>query len=104
EDPETLAVKMIGEIGGTAEEEAAKWIKENMDKPVAGFVGGATAPKGKRRGHAGAIISGGEGTASANQKEMRECGIKVGESTATICETLIEFLDEKVIKYKCKTH
>ncbi|HLR23624.1 MAG TPA: succinate--CoA ligase subunit alpha [Pseudogracilibacillus sp.] len=104
EDPETLAVMMIGEIGGTAEEEAAKWIKENMDKPVAGFVGGATAPKGKRMGHAGAIISGGEGTASAKQKVMRECGIKVAESPAKMGETLIEFLEEKGIKDKCKTH
>src|SRR5699024_29220 len=104
EDPETLAVMMIGEIGGTAEEEAAKWIKENMDKPVAGFVGGATAPKGKRMGHAGAIISGGEGTASAKQKVMRECGIKVAESPAKMGETLIEFLEEKGIKDKCNTH
>src|SRR5699024_12562429 len=84
DDPETLAVMMIGEIGGTAEEEAAKWIKENMYKPVAGFVGGATAPKGKRMGHAGAISSGGEGTASAKQEVMRECGIKVAESQATM--------------------
>src|SRR5699024_5643706 len=82
EDTATLAVMMIGESGGTGEEEAAKWMKDNMDKPVAGFVGGATGPKGKRMGHAGAIISGGEGTASAKQKVMRECGIKVAESPA----------------------
>src|SRR5699024_9336045 len=72
EDAETLAVMMIGEIGGTAEEEAAKWSKENMDKPVAGYVGGATARKGKRMEHAGDINYGGEGTASAKQKVMRE--------------------------------
>src|SRR5699024_7515440 len=102
EDPETLAVMMIGEIGGTAEEEAAKWIKENMDKPVAGFVGGATAPKGKRMGHAGAIISGGEGTASAKQKVMRECGIKVEESRVKLVKILSKFLKKKGIKVKCK--
>ena len=104
EDPETLAVMMIGEIGGTAEEDAANWIKENMDKPVAGFIGGATAPAGKRMGHAGAIISGGEGTAKAKQKVMRECGIAVAESPAKMGETLINLLDEKGIKDKCKTH
>src|SRR5699024_10725940 len=104
EDPETLAVMMIGEIGGTAEEEAAKWIKENMDKPVAGFVDGATAPKGKRMGHAGAIISCDAGTSTSRQKIMRVCRIKGAGSLAKMGETLIEFLEEKCIKYKCKTH
>src|SRR5699024_10091072 len=80
EDPETYAVVMIGEIGGTGEEEGARWIKENMNKRVAGFIGGATAPPGKRMGHAGAIISGGEGTAAEKKRVMEECGIKVAES------------------------
>lgn len=88
-DPETEAVVMIGEIGGTAEEEAAYWIKENMKKPVAGFIGGATAPPGKRMGHAGAIISGGEGTAKEKQRVMEACGIKVAESPAQMGEAMI---------------
>ncbi len=104
EDPETYAVVMIGEIGGTAEEEAARWIKENMTKPVAGFIGGATAPPGKRMGHAGAIISGGEGTAAEKQRVMRECGIKVAESPAKMGETMIELLKENDLAEKCKTH
>lgn len=104
EDPETLAVFMIGEIGGTAEEEAARWIKENMKKPVAGFIGGATAPPGKRMGHAGAIISGGEGTAEAKKRVMRECGIKVAESPAEMGKTMIELLKEHGLDEKCKTH
>ena len=104
EDPETLAVMMIGEIGGTAEEEAAEWIKENMKKPVAGFIGGATAPPGKRMGHAGAIISGGEGTAEAKKRVMKECGIKVAETPAEMGKTMIELLEEHGIAEKCKTH
>src|SRR5699024_3785804 len=79
EDPETEAVVMIGEIGGTAEEEAAEWVKANMDKPVVGFIGGATAPPGKRMGHAGAIISGGKGTAEEKIRIMNECGIKTAD-------------------------
>src|SRR5690625_1889173 len=104
EDPETYAVMMIGEIGGTAEEQAAKWIKENMKKPVAGFIGGATAPPGKRMGHAGAIISGGEGTAKEKKRVMNECGIKVAESPAKMGETMIELLKENNLAEKCKTH
>src|SRR5699024_8843805 len=104
EDPETYAVMMIGEIGGTAEEDAAKWIKENMKKPVAGFIGGATAPPGKRMGHAGEIISGGEGTAKEKKRVMTECGIKVAESPAKMGETMISLLDENDLAEKCKTH
>src|SRR5690554_3497171 len=104
EDPETLAVFMIGEIGGTAEEEAARWIKENMKKPVAGFIGGATAPPGKRMGHAGAIISGGEGTADEKIRIMKECGIDVAETPAVMGETMINTLEKHGLKEKCKTH
>lgn len=104
EDPETKAVIMIGEIGGTAEEEAARWIKENMKKPVAGFIGGATAPPGKRMGHAGAIISGGKGTADEKKRVMRECGIKVADSPADMGKVMIELLKEHGLDEECKTH
>jgi len=77
EDPETDAVVMIGEIGGSDEEEAALWVKDNMKKPVVGFIAGVTAPPGKRMGHAGAIISGGKGTAQEKLAIMEECGITV---------------------------
>ena len=77
DDPETDAVIMIGEIGGTDEEEAARWVKDNMKKPVVGFMAGVTAPPGKRMGHAGAIISGGKGTAQEKLEVMEACGIKV---------------------------
>ncbi len=95
---------MIGEIGGTAEEEAAEWIKENMTKPVVGFIGGATAPPGKRMGHAGAIISGGKGTAEEKQRIMRECGINVAETPAVMGQTMIETLKENDLLEKSKTH
>lgn len=104
EDEETYAVIMIGEIGGTAEEEAAEWVKANMTKPVVGFIGGQTAPPGKRMGHAGAIISGGKGTAAEKIQKMTECGIKVAETPAVIGETLISVLKERGLYEKCKTH
>ncbi|AOZ87294.1 succinate--CoA ligase subunit alpha [Bacillus xiamenensis] len=104
EDPDTHAVIMIGEIGGTAEEEAAEWVKANMTKPVVGFIGGKTAPPGKRMGHAGAIISGGKGTADEKVKTMRECGIEVAETPSVMGETLIKVLKEKNIFEACKTH
>ena len=104
EDPETEAVIMIGEIGGTAEEEAAEWVKANMTKPVVGFIGGRTAPPGKRMGHAGAIISGGKGTADEKIRIMNECGIKVADTPSVMGETLISVLKEKGLYEKCKTH
>ncbi|KZZ82862.1 MULTISPECIES: succinate--CoA ligase subunit alpha [Bacillaceae] len=104
EDPETYAVIMIGEIGGTAEEEAAEWVKANMTKPVVGFIGGKTAPPGKRMGHAGAIISGGKGTAEEKVKTMNACGIQVADTPSVMGETLISVLKEKGIYENCKTH
>ncbi len=92
DDPDTEAVILIGEIGGTAEEEAAVWIKENFDRPVIGFIAGATAPPGRRMGHAGAIVSGGEGTAEAKQKTLRENGIHVVESPADMGNKVAEVL------------
>src|SRR6476659_1503558 len=82
EDPATEAVIMIGEIGGSDEEEAARWVKANMKKPVVGFIAGVTAPPGKRMGHAGAIISGGKGTAEEKLAVMEECGIKTTSNPA----------------------
>ncbi|MBP1930776.1 succinate--CoA ligase subunit alpha [Ammoniphilus resinae] len=103
EDPDTEAVIMIGEIGGTAEEEAAEWVKANMKKPVVGFIGGQTAPPGKRMGHAGAIISGGKGTAAEKIKTMESCGIKVAKSPAEMGQTLISVLEERGLLEICKT-
>ncbi|MCA0174324.1 succinate--CoA ligase subunit alpha [Bacillus hwajinpoensis] len=104
EDDDTYAVIMIGEIGGTAEEEAAEWVKANMTKPVVGFIGGQTAPPGKRMGHAGAIISGGKGTADEKIKTMESCGIKVAPTPAVMGETLISVLEDKGLLEKCTTH
>ena len=98
EDPDTKAVIMIGEIGGTAEEEAAEWIKAHMTKPVVGFIGGQTAPPGKRMGHAGAIISGGKGTAAEKIATLERCGVKVAETPAVIGETLVKVLEEKGLR------
>jgi succinyl-CoA synthetase alpha subunit len=84
EDPDTEAVVMVGEIGGNAEEQAAAWIKDNMDKPVVGFIAGITAPPGRRMGHAGAIVSGGQGTAEAKIAAMRESGIHVCENLGSL--------------------
>ncbi|RPJ35754.1 MAG: succinate--CoA ligase subunit alpha [Verrucomicrobiaceae bacterium] len=90
EDPETEAIIMIGEIGGNAEVEAARWAKENCKKPIAGFIAGATAPPGRRMGHAGAIVGGAEDTAEAKKKILAECGIAVAETPSAMAKTLLE--------------
>jgi len=95
-DPQTEAVVMIGEIGGNAEETAAEFIKSHMKKPVVGFVAGQTAPPGRRMGHAGAIISGGKGTAAEKIAAMEKAGLKVAKSPADIGETLVAALGVKV--------
>ena len=88
DDPETQAVIMVGEIGGSDEEECARWVRANMEKPVVGFIAGVTAPPGKRMGHAGAIISGGKGTAAEKLAVMEECGIKVTKNPSEMGKLL----------------
>jgi succinyl-CoA synthetase alpha subunit len=91
-DPETMGIIMIGEIGGGMEAEAARWIKANGTKPVVGFIAGQTAPPGRRMGHAGAIVGGADDTAAAKMKIMRECGITVVDSPADIGKTMAKAL------------
>jgi len=92
EDPETQGIIMIGEIGGSAEEEAAEWIKNNCKKPVAGFIAGATAPSGRRMGHAGAIVSGGKGTAAAKIAAFKDAGIGVAATPSEMADTLLKLM------------
>ena len=93
-DDETKGIVLIGEIGGTMEIEAAEWAKDNATKPIVGFIAGQTAPPGRRMGHAGAIISGGDETAIAKMKIMKECGIHVCESPSNIGKKMKEVIEE----------
>ncbi|HRP55422.1 succinate--CoA ligase subunit alpha [Agriterribacter sp.] len=101
-DEETDAIVMIGEIGGSMEAEAARWVKENGTKPVVGFIAGQTAPPGRRMGHAGAIVGGADDTAAAKMKILRECGISVADSPADIGKTMAEVIAVKAAKKTAK--
>jgi succinyl-CoA synthetase alpha subunit len=92
DDPETKGIIMIGEIGGSAEEEAAEWIAKNCKKPVAGFIAGATAPPGRRMGHAGAIVSGGKGTAAAKIEAFKAAGIGIAATPSEMADTLLKMM------------
>ena len=94
DDEETKGVVMIGEIGGSMENQAAEWIKSNFNKPVVSFIAGQTAPKGKRMGHAGAIISEGSETADAKIKILKECGVSVAKTVSEIGETMLKLIEE----------
>lgn len=94
-DPNTKAVAMMGEIGGTDEQEAAEFVKKHMTKPVVGFIAGQTAPPGRRMGHAGAIISGGKGTAEAKLKALRDAGIEIAESPADMGAALVRAIERR---------
>jgi succinyl-CoA synthetase alpha subunit len=92
DDPETHGIIMIGEIGGTAEEDAAAWIKANCRKPVAAFIAGATAPPGRRMGHAGAIVSGGKGTAAAKIAALKDAGVAIADTPSVMADTLLKLM------------
>ena len=94
-DPETQAILMMGEIGGSAEDEAAAYVKEHVTKPVAAFIAGRTAPPGKRMGHAGAIISGGKGTAEAKLEALRDAGIEIAETPADMGAAMVRAIQQK---------
>jgi succinyl-CoA synthetase alpha subunit len=98
DDPDTHAMILIGEIGGTAEVEAARWIKANVQKPVAGFIAGATAPPGRRMGHAGAIVGGAEDTAAAKIAVFQECGIEVAVTPSDMADALIRAAKAKGVR------